>query len=250
MCQTLQADVQLVRTALKTMHLPDAGTVWIGPYEQLHGAGYALLAAARHGVYERNLSNYHERVRTRVVQTILEHDEAGTVTDKFVFDNALAGFYFNSGVQRLVWASERLIKTFDSIPCLCKRAAEPDHKSRKFSDLLRAAKTREQHLISDDKVSFPAFSGMLNQFATYTRQSRYAPGNALAMLRYDVNNRKHAVFGPYAKDRKSAGDCNVAPNSWSDAPQNCQMHLACISFDVVRRAFDEVRDWQPNVKLN
>ena len=117
-CKTAESDIRLVRDALKTMGLPNVGTVWIGPYEQLHGAGFALLAAARHGVHQRDLSNYHLRVRTNIVQIILEHDELGKVADRFAFDNAMAGFYFNSAIQRIVWASERLIKTFVSVPCL------------------------------------------------------------------------------------------------------------------------------------
>jgi hypothetical protein len=43
---------------------------------------------------------------------------------------------------------------------------------------------------------------------------------AEAMLRYDVNKRKHAVYDSLARDRKSAGGgCDVAPSYWSDAPQ-------------------------------
>jgi hypothetical protein len=62
MCQTAESDIELVRDALKAIGLPEVGTVWIGPYEQLHGAGFALLAATRHGVHRRDLSNYHMRV--------------------------------------------------------------------------------------------------------------------------------------------------------------------------------------------
>ncbi len=250
MCQTAQSDIEVVRNALKAIRLPEVGTVWIGPYEQLHGAGFALLAATRHGVHRRDLSNYHVRVRTRIVQAILEHDELGKVTDTSIFDNAIAGFYFNAAIQRIVWASERLIKTFVGIPCPCGRAPEKNAASRNFGMLLRDAKIRLGHLISDDKKTFPALSAVLNQFPAreHKRESRYNPKNALAMLRYDVNNRKHAVYGPYARDRKSAGDCDVQPLYWSDAPQDCQMHLACSSFVVVCRAYDELRDWQPDVR--
>jgi hypothetical protein len=69
------------------------------------------------------------------------------------------------------------------------------------------------------------------------------------MLRYDVNKRKHSVYGALASDRKSAGGgCNVIPRYWLDAPQDCQMHLACNSFDGVCRAYNELRGWQPNVQ--
>lgn len=251
MCQTADSDVEIVRNALKAISLPEVGTVWIGPYEQLHGAGFALLAATRHGVHRRDLSNYHFRVRTRVVQTILEHDMLGKVTDEFVFDNAIAGFYFNAAIQRIVWASERLIKTFISVPCICGRKREQNADARIFPKLLKDAKLRRDHLISEDKRTFPELSALLNQFPDkeHKRESPYDPQKALAMLRYDVNNRKHAVYGALARDRKSAtGGCNVIPGYWSDAPQDCQMHLACNSFDGVCRAYNELRDWQPNVQ--
>jgi hypothetical protein len=253
-CQTAQSDIEVVRNALKAIGLPEVGTVWIGPYEQLHGAGFALLAATRHGVHRRDLSNYHVRVRTRVVQTILEHDELGKVTDEFVFDNAIAGFYFNAAIQRIVWVSERLIKTFISVPCLCGRGPVKNAGPKRFGDLLKDAKSRLDHLLADDKRTFPELSALLNQFAEKQprkRESPYDPEKALAMLRYDVNNRKHAVYGTLASDRKSAGGgCNVTPSYWSDAPQDCQMHLACNSFDLVRRPYDELRNWQPNVQAS
>jgi len=250
MCQTAESDIELVRDALKAIGLPEVGTVWIGPYEQLHGAGFALLAATRHGVHRRDLSNYHSGVRTRVVQAILEHDKLGKVTDEFVFDNAIAGFFFNAAIQRIVWASERLIKTFISIPCICGRKREQNADARSFPKLLKDAKLRRDHLISEDKRTFPKLSALLNQFPDreHKRESPFDPQKALAMLRYDVNNRKHSVYDSLARDRKSAGGgCDVAPSYWSDAPQDCQMHLACNSFDLVRRAYDELRDWQPNV---
>ena len=251
MCQTAELDAELVRNALKAIGLPEIGTVWIGPYEQLHGAGYALLAAIRHGVHRRDLSNYHVRVRARIVQTILEHDAEGKATDEFAFDNAIAGFYFNAAIQRIVWASERLIKTFISVPCICGRKPEQNADARKFPKLLKGAKLRRDHLISEDKRTFPELSALLNQFPDeeHKRESPYDPQKALAMLRYDVNNRKHAVYDSLARDRKSAsGGCDFAPTYWSDAPQDCQMHLACKSFDLVCRAYDELRDWQPNMQ--
>jgi hypothetical protein len=194
------------------------------------------------------------RVRAKVVQTILEHDELGEVTDRFVFDNAIAGFYFNAAIQRIVWASERLIKTFVSVPCICGRSPKKNANRQKFPDLLDDAKSRLDHLLCDNKRTFPELSALLNQFEEKQprkRESPYDPEKALAMLRHDVNNRKHAVYGAHASDRKSAGGCcNLAPRYWSVAPQDCQMHLACNSFDLVRRAYDELRDWQPNVQAS
>jgi hypothetical protein len=48
--------------------------VWVGPYEQLHGAGYSLLRPQRHGIYRHNICNYRARIRTKIVTSILQHD--------------------------------------------------------------------------------------------------------------------------------------------------------------------------------
>jgi hypothetical protein len=66
------------------------------------------------------------------------------------------------------------------------------------------------------------------------------------MLRYDVNNRKHAIFSPLARDRRSARrNYSVRLTSWSSAPQNDQMQLACSAFEKVCLAYNEMRIWQP-----
>lgn len=240
-----------MRNALKTLELPEKGSVWIGPYEQLHGAGYALLAADQHGVYERDFHNYHEKVRAKIVRLILEHPDTAAISDKSAFDNAVAGFYFNAAIQRIVWASERLIKTFVAIPCICKRPAEKNADSRNFGRLLQDSKLRMKHLISADKTNLPDTTAMLNQFPTheYNHESAFDSNFTLSMLRHDVNNRKHAVYGPLAQDRKSARPgSNTQPETWSGAPQDCQMHLACRAFEVVCRAYNELRGWHPIVQ--
>jgi hypothetical protein len=109
------------------------------------------------------------------------------------------------------------------------------------------------HLLTEDgrdHATLKDMSGMLKQLEpNYGDTSKYNPTEALTMLRYDVNKRKHAVFGPLARDHKSAHlICDAAPKTWSDAPQNCQMHLACAAFDVVCRAYGELLKWQPTAK--
>lgn len=254
MCQTAEPDMQCVRDALGSLRLPEEGSVWVGPYEQLHGAGYALLSAQRHGVYERDLRKYHARVRTKVVSSILEHADTGEPSDKSAFDNAIAGFYFNSAIQRIVWASERLVVTFITLQCACgHRPPEKNAKSRNFGELLRSAGRRMNHLRLEDDKPLKAVSEMLKQFPEreYGDKSKYNPSETLAMLRYDVNSRKHAVYGPLARDRKSANfACRATPENWSDAPQNCQMHLACVAFEAVCRVYNELRDWQPTANIN
>src|ERR1700722_12107684 len=109
MDNTTSLDSIALRATIESLKVPEEKCVWIGPFEQLHGAGYSFLAAKRHGVYTRDFENYHALVRTKVIALIVEQDTTGQVQDKSALDNALAGFYFNSAIQRVVWASERLI---------------------------------------------------------------------------------------------------------------------------------------------
>lgn len=237
-----------VRVALEGLELPDDGSVWVGPYEQLHGAGYSLLRAKRHGIYARDICNYHARVRTKIVALILQHDATGQVEDSSALDNALGGFYFNAAIQRVVWASERLIKSFVGIPCACGRPPEAHANSRRFGKLLQDAKVRVEHIKSEDKNGIASTAAMLDEFPEeeYKRETQFDPRFALAMLRYDVNNRKHAIFSPLTRDRRSARrNYSVDAKSWSSASQNDQMQLACRAFQKVCLAYNEMRRWQP-----
>ncbi len=253
MSSTAKADVKLIKNALQGLKLPEPGTVWIGPFEQLQGAAYALLAAERHGVYERNFHEYHAKVRAKVVALILQHAANEKLSDKDAFDNAVAGFYFNSAIQRIVWAAERLVTAFVSVECSCCGAVERSAicKTSHFSDFLKDARRRLKHIGSSGGQGFLEVSKFLQLFTRkpYRRESPYDPGHILAMLQYDVNNRKHAIYGPLARDRKTADlRGNAKPSRWSNAPQHVQMHLSCAAFEAVCRAYDELKDWQPNVQ--
>jgi hypothetical protein len=233
-----------VRDTLECLELPDDGSVWVGPYEQLHGARFSLLGAKRHGIYARDICDYHVRVRTKIVALILQHDATGQVEDKSALDNALAGFYFNAAIQRVVWPSERLIKTFVGIPCACGRPPEAHANSRRFGKLFQDAKVRIEHIKSEDKNEMARTAAMLDHFPQ--RETQFDPRFALAMLRYDVNNRRHAIFSPLARDRRSVRrNYSVRLTSWSSAPQNDQMQLACRAFEKVCLAYNEMRIWQP-----
>lgn len=250
---TNDQESSVVKAALERLTVPEDGTVWIGPFEQLHGAGYSLLAATRHGILSRDLFNYHARVRTKIVRLILEHHTTGQTQDKSALDNALAGFYFNAGIQRVVWASERLIKTFVGIKCACGRAAEKQSSSKRFCDLLKAAKVRMEHLRQQEKHEMPCTDAMLSQFPDkeYKHESILDPNFTLAMLRYDVNNRKHSLFGPLVRDRRSSCQgVSASAKTWSITPQNHQMQLACEAFRRVCLAYNEQANWQPSATFD
>jgi len=245
-----EPDDTIVRAALELLAVPEHGTVWVGPFEQLHGAGYSLLAAARYGISSRDICNYHERVRKKIVSLILEQHATGQTQDNWALHNALAGFYFNAAIQRVVWASERLIKTFITITCTCGRPAERHSSSKRFDKLLKDAKERIEHLRVEDKNEMPQTAAMLSQFPDeeYKRETKLDPKFTLAMLRYDVNNRKHAIFSALVRDRRSARGHDLAgATAWSTTPQNLQMQLASRAFEQVCVTYNEMRNWQPLV---
>lgn len=242
-------DRDIIRAALQALTVPEGGSAWVGPFEQLQGAGYSLLAAIRRGIYTRDLSDYHARVRKVIITSILEQDTTGRVRNKSAMDNALAGFYFNCAIQRIVWASERLAKTIIGIPCGCGRPPHRHAKEENFGKLRKAARDRTEHLRTQDNIEMPQTREMLRQFGEkrYRRDMPFDRNSVLGMLRYDVNNRKHPVFGPSARDRRSAGKAHSAePKTWSTAPQDLQMQFACEAFSLVVRAYNELRSWQPS----
>ena len=211
-----------------------------------------MLAAKRHGIYTRDICAYHSRVRSKIVALILEHDATGQVQDKSALDNALAGFYFNAAIQRIVWASERLIKTFVGISCGCGRDPEEHSNSRSFPKLLRDANLRIAHLRSEDKYEMPHTAGRFAQFPDeeYKRENIFDPKFVLAALRYDVNNRKHAIFGPSTRDRRTSRRVPSAEAlTWSRKPQNVQMWHACEAFHPVCLSYKELLNWQPSASV-
>jgi hypothetical protein len=241
-----------VRVALEVLEVPQDRSVWVGPFEQLQGAGYSLLAAKRHGIYTRDICNYHARVRSKIVALILEQDATGQVQDQPALDNALAGFYFNAAIQRIVWASERLIKTFVGIYCGCGRDPEEHFNSRNFSKLLKDANLRLAHLKLQDKNEMIQTAGMLAQFPDeeYKRENKFDAKFILAALRYDVNNRKHAIFGPSTRDRRTSRRVPPAEAlTWSSKPQNVQMQYACEAFHQICLSYKELMNWQPSASV-
>ena len=105
-----------LRAELAKLCLPDSKTaVWIGHFEQLAGWGYALLAAEEYGIESRSRWRYYDKVRRPLIPHLMRYLHSA-VTDSIV-KNWLAGFYFNSAKQRLVWTGERLLRTVGILPC-------------------------------------------------------------------------------------------------------------------------------------
>jgi hypothetical protein len=129
--------------ALKKVSCPAHNNVWLGPFEQPIGGGYALLAAVQHGIHGRDLNNnYNSRVQAKAVSHIESFFLSTPVTDPKGFDDWISGFYFKSAIQRIVWAGERLLFTFAAVKCA--GGSRPEEQSisgerPKFRDILDGA---------------------------------------------------------------------------------------------------------------
>lgn len=223
-------------------------SVWIGPFEQLVGAGYALLGAGQHRINERDLDLYYLRVQKKITALVKDRFTSGKASDEDAFDKWAAGFYFNSGIQRIVWASERLLLTLSTVDCPCgSRPTEKDVLGDRphFPAVLAGALARLEHVQNDHGTDLRKTRNMRNhQVGKYKRSDPLDPKRILAMLRYDVNNRKHKVYGrSNLLDRQSAkkGD----NKTWPSASADVQMDLACQAFEIVCEAYRELKDWNP-----
>lgn len=245
-------DTKLVRDSLLGLRVPRRfNSAWIGPFEQIVGAGYALLAAEQHGVFRRNLDHYYPRIQAKIASLLTEHFSKNQTSDQSAFDDWTSGFYFNSAIQRIEWAAERLLLTFAGIDCSCgRRTAEPSVSKGKprFPVILQAAEDRLDHVRRDDGNHLRSTRAVRDQFMPgkqYGRSDPLASKQILAMLRYDVNNRKHNIYKPSdTLDRKSAGQGDG--KTWSTSGADVQMDLACEAFVLVCSAYNELTVWNPN----
>lgn len=100
--QEPSANTKRIRASLKKLTCPTYDSVWLGPFEQLVGSGYALLAAERYGIHQRNLDRYNERVQRKIVE-YLDHLSLGDVQPHLSgLNDWFSGFYFKAGIQRIV----------------------------------------------------------------------------------------------------------------------------------------------------
>jgi len=246
---------------LQKLPCPTFDSVWLGPFEQLLGAGYALLSATKHGIYTRSLdSHYNQAVQAKVTSHLRRIFSETDVSSADRFEDWVSGFYFNSAIQRMVWAGERLLLTCSAIDCSCgRRQAEPSvMKDRPpWRDVLAGALNRIDHVQNDDGLPLAKCHAVREQFIIrdasgnereYRRDDPLDSTKVLAMLRYDVNNRKHKAYGrSKVLDRCSSGKGDNA--KWHTAGADFQMRLACDAFALLCAALEELMSWHPQAKL-
>lgn len=227
-------------------------SAWIGPFEQMVGAAFSLIESEKRGYSLRQYSPvYHPVVQCKIVSLLTELEAGRESTQKEALDDWLSRYYFNSGIQRVNFAAERLIATFAALPCVCGgRPPEiPSGTRSKFRDRLNGAKARIAHVETEYSGSFAKLKEVFTQLGTrYERSDAFDPAKGLAMLRQDVNSRKHS---PYK--RSETLDSLPTPPSgritWADAGFSKKMEIAVDSLGLVGGAYTELLAWYPQAKL-
>jgi hypothetical protein len=200
--------------------------VWNGPFEQLTGAGYSLLAAEAHGIGKRSRRDYHNQVRRPLVARLIHHLDSGTA-DATV-ENWLAGFYFNAAKQRLVWSGERLLRALASVPC--PHADLPRQYARDKAvrrEILAAAKTCVAHAEATHGPGLPRTSALVKA---------HEAGGSLAALNDDVNARKHSLYP------------DAVITAGAQKPEHEQVKLSCDAFAMLVDSYLELVAWAPRAK--
>jgi hypothetical protein len=118
-----------------------------------------------------------------------------------------------------------------------------------FQQRLNGAQTRLAHVETEYAASLTKLKALLGQLGTrYDRNDPFDPSKGLAMIRRDVNSRKHSVY-----KRSEVLDALPRPASgtvkWSDAGCNSQMETAVASLDLVVGAYSELLAWYPVAKF-
>lgn len=242
-----------LNAALRQLQAPVLhDSAWIGPFEQLVGAAFSLIESEKRVFSTRLYSPvYHPAVQCKIVSLLGELEAGRESTQKEALDDWLSRYYFNSGIQRVTFAAERLIATFAALPCVCGgRLPEIQTGTRiKFTDRLYGAKVRLTHVETEYSGSFAKLREVFTQLsAPYDRSTLLDPAKGLAMLRQDVNSRKHS---PYK--RSETLDSMPTPLSgsitWAEAGFFKRMQVAVDCLSLVGEAYAELLIWYPQARL-
>lgn len=224
-------------------------SAWIGPFEQLVGAAFSLIESEKRDFSRREYSPvYHPTVQSKITSLLRELETGMESTRQDALDNWLSRYYFNSGIQRVNFAAERLMATFAALPCKCgSRSPEiaiGNNKPPKFKERLNGAQARLSH-VEAEYAALPNVKAVLGQLGTpYDKNETFDPTRGLAMIRHDVNNRKHSVY-----KRAETLDSMPRPSSgsvtWSDAGNQARMETGVLCVELVALAYGELLLWHP-----
>jgi hypothetical protein len=104
----------IVMRILRQVQVPTLhDSAWLGPFEQLVGAAFSLLESEKRGFSRRKYNPmYHPFVQRKIVSLLQELEACKKSRQQDALDDWLSRYYFNSGIQRVNFAAERLIATF------------------------------------------------------------------------------------------------------------------------------------------
>ena len=244
-----------LNTLLSRIQVPVVhDSAWIGPFEQLVGAAFSLIESEKRGFSRREYSPvYHPAVQGKIASLLRELEAGMKSTQQDALDNWLSRYYFNSGIQRVNFAAERLIASFAALPCTCgsrpPEIAIRNNRAPKFMERLDGARIRLAHVEAEYAPSLPNLKALLGQLAArYDRNDPFDPARGLAMIRQDVNSRKHSVY-----KRSETLDALPRPTSgtvtWSSAGNNARMETAVDCVEHVAGAYKEMLAWFPRAKF-
>jgi hypothetical protein len=230
-----------VLTALQRLTTPPSFfSVWIGPFDQLASAGYALLKAEEMGYHDRLISMYYPRVHKQTVGLLTEIYSGKPSSDRIALSNFLSGVYFHAAIQRTTFGAERLVATFATGDCTCGRPTTLIAQGKtwpNFGKYREAANSRLGH--SHFAGTMAKFRAMLQQLVGW-KGGTVDPAKALAILRTEVNKRKHA---PYLRAQAQASmPTGPTGERWSSAQQ---LEIATIAFESACGAYEELVQWNP-----
>ena len=231
-----------VLSAMKSLQTPPSKkSVWIGPFDQLASAAYALLEADKLNVAKRiaNSDDYYKRVFCHVTSLVSEYADSRHCTDSPALNTYLSVIYFNAGYQRVTFAAERLVTTFAAIRCTCNLPPDVTKKNGKwyFNQSKKAAKNRLEHPHFSTQI--PAFKQLLQQFDNWDG-STFKSDKALAILREQVNPKKHSVY-----DRSDVEKSRPRMPCGSPWTVDDQISLVAGAFQLVCKAYNELLQWNP-----
>ncbi len=242
-------DIKQVRDALAGLECPKYGdSVWTAVFEHLTGAGYALMAAECHGYSRRDPRRFQFQVHVRrqIASRLAGYAFPQHVSDHEADDELIAGFYFNSAVQRLVWVAERLVTLFSAVPCPCGRHAEVvgDGAAPKFHDYWKGATTRIDHLAFEHRTDLLQFGLVVLQMAPdrHQREIDFNPEMVLSMMRFAVKRQKPTRG---AWERRHDGHERL---TWSTAAPALQIKSAGEAFTLLCRAYNELVHWDADAR--
>ncbi len=218
---------------MKRLPIPRYDEPYLCPcFELIIGAAYGLQSAEQFGIRSRDLSRYHDDVRIHL--PLLFGAVATVDRSNPAFVTWVNGFYFNSAIQRLTWAGDRLMAIFGCLAtncCAgCPQTQPVGFKPRlKWGQILDKVNARLAHTCFQGAEPLRRYARLLQPAPRFdAARDDVTEGNFLCAIRYDVNESKHSIGGFI---RRSAGKGDTGP--WARLGQDKQFEYAVLALEAL-----------------